>query len=218
MHQSKFTSRIRREKHAQVKEGDIVEITQLFNYLIIYFCLFYLFIGLFIGVRLWYISLRLFVCLFVYLFISFFLFIYLFIYFCLFICYCTYCTKAIIRIKKSYRLCTVALSSPFVRSSPFLLLLLLFVPPRSFILLSCLFVFSFIMVKNLFFSPLLSLSLLSVHFSFDCFFICLFVICLIIYFFVYLFISLLVWSLCKKTLPHGIEPWTQRLTAARSTN
>ena len=136
-----------------------------------------MFIGLFIGVRLWYISLRLFVCLFIYFILSF----YLFIYFCLFICYCTYCTKAIIRIKKSYRLCTVALTSPFV-----CLFVCLFVPPRSFILLSCLFVFSFIMVKKFIVSPSLSLSLLSVHFLL---FVCLFIYFLFVYLlFIYLFI------------------------------
>ena len=180
-----MNSLIGREKHASVKKGDIVEITLEFNYLTILFYLFYLFnyliVCLIIWVRLWYcISLRL----FVYLFHSFFLFIYLFIYFCLFICYCNYCTKAI-TVKKSYSLWTGALSSPFVRSSSFFYSSLLFV---------CLFS-HLLWLKNLLFSPSLSLSLLSVHFSFDCFFVCLF---LISYLFIYLFISLLVWSLCKK--------------------
>ncbi len=116
-----------------------------------------------------------FVCLFVYLFHSFFLFIY----FCLFICYCTYCTKAIIRIKKSYRLCTVALTSPFVRSSPFLLLLLLL-----FFSLVCLF--SHLLWLKIYSSPLSFLFL-------SCLFIFLLIVCLFIYFlFVYLFICLFI--------------------------
>ena len=64
-------------------------------------------------------------------------------------------------------------------------------------------------------------SFLSSSLLFSLFLSCLFFF-LFIYLFIYLFlflfiVSLPLSSLVKKTLPHGIEPWTQRLTAARST-
>ena len=135
---------------------------------------------------------------------------------CLFVCYCRYQTQVHI-VKKATWLWNVTLTS-FLHSLP--LLLLLFSQVVCVIQL-------FGMAKNqssrlpsflpFFLSPIFFLC-----FSLVCFFY------LFIYFsfylFIYLFISLFIHcfsplsSLIKKTLPHGIEPWTQRLTAARSTN